>query len=90
MKMNHQFHKNMRLKECLEVDCLLNSLLVYAEYLSAEHLTYLNECIAFSKSRVLLLSDHQTKRWLELIKSVSLYKKFTSVKGMLFDLISGI
>lgn len=90
MKMNYQLKKNMRLKKCLEVDCLLNSILAYAEYLSVDHLTYLNECIAFSKSRVLLLSDHQTKKWLELMKSVPLYKKFTSVKGILFDLVSGI
>lgn len=82
--------KMERKKKCLETDCLLNSLHVYDEYLSTDHLDYLNECISFSRLRVLLLSDHQTKNWLELMKHFSLYRKYVSTQGIFYDLISSL
>lgn len=83
---NNNDRMNNRIKNSLEIDCYLNSLSNYDVLLNDKQREYLNKYKEFSKKRMLLLKEKQTKNWFYLIKNLDIYKQYVSKKGMLIEL----
>lgn len=86
--MNKKSKKQLRIKNSIEIDNLLNGLLRYKAYLKDSYYELLNQCIDFSRKRVVLLSQGEKKYWLSLLKQYSMYRKYVSIKGILYDFIA--